>query len=323
MSGGSTSFSGLVWRIHEFGSPDVMQLELSDTPDPGTNEVIVKVHAAGVGPWDGWIRSGNSALPQPLPLILGSDISGEVVAVGAGVTQFKAGDQVYGVTNKRFCGGYAQYAVASASMLDRKPDSIDHIAAASLPVIAVTAWQALFDQAGLESGQTVLIHGAAGNVGAYAVQFAREAGLRTVCTASPDDIDGVVGLGGDKVIDYTTTRFEDEVREVDAVIDLVGGEAQTRSFQVLKKGGTLISAVSAPDQTLAAKHEILAKFFLVDVSTESLGRISALISKGALKMNVGTTLRFEQARDAHLMLEGKLPRPKGKIVLVTDEILKH
>ena len=120
MSGGSTSFSGLVWRIHEFGPPDVMQLESSDTPAPSASEVIVKVHASGVGPWDGWIRSGNSALPQPLPLILGSDISGEIVAVGAAVTQFKVGDQVYGVTNKRFCGGYAQYAVANASMLDRK-----------------------------------------------------------------------------------------------------------------------------------------------------------------------------------------------------------
>ncbi len=320
MSGDSTGFSGLVWRIHEFGPPDVMQLELSDTPAPGASEVIVRVHAAGVGPWDGWIRSGNSALPQPLPLILGSDISGEVVAVGAGVTQFTAGDKVYGVTNKRFCGGYARYAVASASMLDRKPESIDHIAAASLPVIAVTAWQALFDQAGLERGQTVLIHGAAGNVGAYAVQFAREAGLQIVCTASPDDVDRVVGLGGDRVIDFTKARFEDQVRGVDAVIDLVGGETQTRSFQVLKKGGKLISAVSVPDQALAAKHEILAKFFLVDVSTESLAGISSLISQGALKMNVGATLRFEQARDAHLMLEGQLPRPKGKIVLVTDEL---
>lgn len=323
MTGGSTSFSGMVWRAHEFGSPDVMQLEFLETPDPGPDEVIVKVHAAGVGPWDGWIRSGNSALPQPLPLILGSDLSGEVVAVGAAVTQLSVADQVYGVTNKRFCGGYAQYAVATASMLDRKPDSLDHIAAASLPVIAVTAWQALFDQAGLERGQTVLIHGAAGNVGAYAVQFAREAGLHTVCTASPDDIGTVVALGGDRAIDFTKTRFEDEVHGVDAVIDLVGGETQTRSFQVLKKGGKLISAVSVPDQALAARQEVLAKFFLVDVSTASLARISSLVSRNALSINVGVTLPFEQARDAHRMLEGQLPRPKGKIVLAMDEISKH
>lgn len=315
----SKTFSGKAWRVHQFGPPDVMQLERVDTPEPGMNEVIVKVHAAGVGPWDGWIRAGNSALPQPLPLILGSDISGEVGAVGAGVPRFKVGDDVYGVTNKRFCGGYAQYAVASASMLDHKPVLIDHVAAASLPVIAVTAWQALFDQAGLERGQTVLIHGSAGNVGAYAVQFAREAGLRTVCTAASGDIESVVALGGETVIDYTKTRFEDEIRDVDAVIDLVGGETQTRSFRVLKKGGRLISAVSVPDQALAAQHQVLSKFFLVDVSTESLARISSLVSRGALRMNVGATLRFEQAKDAHLMLEGELPRPKGKIVLAMGE----
>lgn len=316
----SKNFSGKVWRVHQFGPPDVMQLEISDTPEPSRDEVIVKVHAAGVGPWDGWIRAGNSALPQPLPLILGSDISGEVVAVGEAVTRFKVGDDVYGVTNKRFCGGYAQYAVASASMLDHKPASIGHVAAASLPVIAVTAWQALFDQAGLEKGQTVLIHGSAGNVGAYAVQFAREAGLRTVCTASSGDIDSVVALGGETVIDYTKIRFDDEIRGVDAVIDLVGGDTQSRSFRVLKKGGRLISAVSVPDQALAEQHRVLAKFFLVDVSTESLARISSLISRNALKMNIGATLRFEQAKEAHLMLEGRLPRPKGKIVLVTGEV---
>lgn len=323
MSAGPTSFSGMVWRVHEFGSPDVMQLEFLETPDPGQDEVIVKVHAAGVGPWDGWIRSGNSALPQPLPLILGSDISGQVVAVGAAVSQFRIGDQVYGVTNKRFCGGYAQYAVANASMLDHKPGSIDHIAAASLPVIAVTAWQALFDQAGLERGQTVLIHGAAGNVGAYVVQFAREAGLHTVCTASSDDISTVAALGGDRVIDFKSTRFEDEVRGVDAVVDLVGGETQTRSFQVLKQGGILISAVSVPDQALAARQEVVAKFFLVDVSTASLARISSMVSRNALRINVGVTLPFEQARDAHRMLEGQLPRPKGKIVIAMDEISRH
>ncbi|NVD42927.1 NADP-dependent oxidoreductase [Ensifer sp. HO-A22] len=314
----SRNFTGKVWRVHQFGPPDVMQLELSETPAPGADEVIVKVRAAGVGPWDGWIRAGNSALPQPLPLILGSDISGEVAAVGTGVTRFKVGDDVYGVTNKRFCGGYAQYAVAEATMLDHKPVSIDHVGAASLPVIAVTAWQALFDQAGLKKGQSVLIHGSAGNVGAYAVQFAREAGLRTICTASSGDTDSVFALGGETVIDYTKTGFDDEIRDVDAVIDLVGGETQTRSFRVLKKGGRMISAVSVPDQMLAAQHQVLAKFFLVDVSTSSLARISSLISRNALKMNVGATLGFEQAKEAHLMLEGQLPRQKGKTVLTMD-----
>src|SRR5918998_6663508 len=146
-------------------------------PTPGPGEVLVKVHAAGVGPWDGWIRGGRSALPQPLPLTLGSDLSGESETLGPHVAGLGVGDQIYGVTNPRFIGAYAEYALAAAAMMARKPTSITHIEAASIPVIAVTALQGLFDQAQLKAGHTVLIHGAAGNVGAYAVQMARRAGI--------------------------------------------------------------------------------------------------------------------------------------------------
>src|SRR5919199_567617 len=159
----------MAWRVHEFGPPSVMRFERVPRPDPGPGEVLVKVEAAGVGPWDGWIRAGKSALPQPLPLTLGSDLCGEIVAVGPGVSDLRVGDPVYGVTNPRFIGAYAEYALASAAMIARKPTSLTYIEAASVPVIAVTAWQGLFDQAQLTAGQTVLIHGAAGNVGAHAV----------------------------------------------------------------------------------------------------------------------------------------------------------
>jgi NADPH:quinone reductase-like Zn-dependent oxidoreductase len=178
----------MAWRVHEFGPPNVMRFERVLLPNPGLSEVLVKVEAAGVGPWDGWIRAGKSALPQPLPLTLGSDLSGEIVAVGPGVSDLRVGDQVYGVTNPRFIGAYAEYALAFAAMVSRKPTSLTYIEAASVPVIAVTAWQALFDQAQLTAGQTVVIHGAAGNVGAYAVQLARRAGVRTIATAATDDI---------------------------------------------------------------------------------------------------------------------------------------
>jgi NADPH:quinone reductase-like Zn-dependent oxidoreductase len=178
----------MAWRVHEFGPPNVMRFERVLRPNPGPGEVLVKVEAAGVGPWDGWIRAGKSALPQPLPLTLGSDLSGEIVAVGPGVSDLRVGDQVYGVTNPRFIGAYAEYALAFAAMVSRKPTSLTYIEAASVPVIAVTAWQALFDQAQLTAGQTVVIHGAAGNVGAYAVQLARRAGVRTIATAATDDI---------------------------------------------------------------------------------------------------------------------------------------
>jgi NADPH:quinone reductase-like Zn-dependent oxidoreductase len=275
--------------------------------------VLVKVKAAGVGPWDGWIRAGKSALPQPLPLTLGSDLSGEVVAVESG--DLRVGDQVYGVTNPQFIGAYAEYALASAAMVSRKPTSLTHIEAASVPVIAVTAWQALFDQAQLKAGQTVVIHGAAGNVGAYAVQLAHRADVRITATAATDDILFLRNLGANTVIDYKTQRFEEEVRDADAVIDLVGGETQKRSFQVLRRGGKLISAVSAPDQHLAQSYGVEAAFFLVNVTSQNLAEIAGLIDAGKLRTRVGAVLPLSDAREAHFMLEHLRPQPRGKIVL--------
>jgi NADPH:quinone reductase-like Zn-dependent oxidoreductase len=305
----------MAWRVHEFGPPEVMKLERIPRPEPGPGEVLVKVEAAGVGPWDGWIRAGKSALPQPLPLTLGSDLSGEIVAIGPGVTEQRVGDQVYGVTNPQFIGAYAEYALASAGMVSNKPTSLTHVEAASVPVVAVTAWQALFDHAQLKAGQTVVIHGAAGSVGSYAVQFARRAGVHTIATVSADDISLVRDLGADTVIDYRTQRFEEAVREADAVIDLVGGGTQDRSFQVLRRGGKLISAVSDPDQQLAERHGVEASFFLVNVTSQNLAEITRLIDDGKLTTKVGAVLPLADAREAHLMLERVRPQPKGKIVI--------
>jgi NADPH:quinone reductase-like Zn-dependent oxidoreductase len=307
--------SMMAWRVHAFGPPDVMKFDRIPRPDPGRDEVLVKVEAAGVGPWDGWIRAGKSALPQPLPLTLGSDLAGDVVAVGPGVSRPRVGDQVYGVTNPEFLGAYAEYAVASATMVASKPSSLDYIEAASVPVVAVTARQALFDHARLTTGQTVVIHGAAGNVGAYAVQLARRAGLHTIATAAAADAAFVRDLGADRVIDYKTEPFEDSVKGVDAVVDLVGGDTQRRSFQVLRRGGKLISLVSEPDQGLARRLGVEAAFFLVKVTTEGLAEIASLIDEGKLRTRVGAVLPFAEARQTHLMLEGLRPHPKGKIVL--------
>ncbi|MCA1456095.1 NADP-dependent oxidoreductase [Bradyrhizobium sp. BRP22] len=303
------------WRVHEFGPPEVMILDRVPRPVPGPGEVLVAVHAAGVGPWDGWIRAGKSALPQPLPLTLGSDLSGTVAAVAAGTSGIAVGDQVFGVTNSQFLGAYAEYAVASAGMLAKKPGSLSYAEAASVPVVAVTAWQALFDHARLEAGQTVVIHGAAGNVGAYAVQLARRARLRSIATAGAKDVEYVRSLGADRVLDYHTQHFEEEVKDADAVLDLVGGDTQIRSFQVLRRGGRLISAVSQPDQDRAKHHGVTAAFFLVEVTTERLRKIADLIDRGELKTRVGAVLPFAAAREAHMMLEGQRPSPKGKIIL--------
>ena len=307
--------SGRACRVHRFGPPDVITLEDVPTPAPGAGEVLVRVKAAGVGPWDAWIRAGTSALPQPLPLTLGSDLAGVVEAIGPDVAHVAPGDAVFGVTNPHFIGSYADYAIANAGMIAKKPAALGDVDAASIPVVAVTAWQALFDQARVMRGQTVLVHGAAGNVGAYVVQLAHRGGLRVIATAGEADLAYVRNLGVEEVLDFRATRFEDVARDVDAVIDLVGGDVQARSFAVLKPGGALISAVSPPDQAIAATRGVRATFFLVDVTTACLTQISAAIETGALVTSVSAVLPLEAARIAHEMLEDQRPRPHGKIVL--------
>lgn len=305
----------MAWRVHEFGPPEVMKFEELARPVPGSGEVLIRVEAAGVGPWDAWIRAGKSVLPQPLPLTPGSDLSGEVVEVGAGVSDLDPGDLVYGVTNSRFIGAYAEFAVVTATMISPKPRTLTFVQAASVPVIAATAWQALFDHARLEAGKTAVIHGAAGNVGAFAVQLARRAGVRVIATGAARDAPALRELGASTVIDYQAERFEEQVREVDAVIDLVGGETQTRSFQVLRRGGKLISAVSQPDQAIAQSHGVEARFFLVNVQNRQLQQLTALFDQGELRTHVGAVLPLKDASEAHRMLEHLRPQPKGKIVL--------
>ena len=301
-------------RIHLFGPPDVLIMEELPLPVPRKGEVLVRVAAAGVGPWDAWIREGKSKVSPPLPFTLGSDISGVVESVGSGVTTFRAGDEVYGVTNSQFCGGYAEYAVASAAMVAGKPKRLTSIEAASVPVVAVTAWQMLFDYAHAKPGQTVLIHGAAGNVGAYAVQLAMQAGLKVAATASAKDAAFVKQLGADVVIDYAKQRFEDIISAVDIVLDTVGGDTKRRSFDVLKNTGLLVSAVSASSADVPPGREKQAVFFMVEVTTERLNKISELFQAGKLLPQVGTILPLADARRAHEMLAGA-PHDRGKIVL--------
>jgi NADPH:quinone reductase-like Zn-dependent oxidoreductase len=304
-------------RIHRFGPPAVIELEEIARPLPGAGEVLVRVDAAGVGPWDAWIRAGTSKVTQPLPLTLGSDLAGVVDSIGDGVSDLAVGDDVFGITNARFTGAYADYAVASAGMLAKRPRALSPLDAASVPVVAVTAWQMLFEHARIAPGQTVLVHGGAGNVGAYAVQLARGKGVRVIATASAADVDYVRGLGADEVIDHRATRFEDVLGRdaVDAVIDTVGGEVQRRSFAVLRRGGMLVSAVAPPDAGEAAARGVRALFFLVDVDRARLERIAALFDAGALTASIGTVLPLDQARAAHEILEGTRPRTRGKILL--------
>lgn len=302
-------------RVHRFGPPDVIQIDDIDAPAPPAKEVLVRVAVAGVGPWDSWIRAGKSVLPQPLPLTLGSDLSGTVVAVGEGVTDLAVGDRVFGVTNKRFTGANAELAVASAGMIAKTPPGVDDALAASAPVVSVTALQMLFVHAKVGAAQRVLVHGAAGNVGAYAVQLAKLAGAHVTGTDPGRGIDYVRRIGADVVIDTSTTRFEDVVGPIDVVIDAVGGDLLNRSLAVLVAGGTLVSAVAAPDQEEAARRGVHASFMLVDVNREALTRIGALLEARKLDVRLGSILPLADARRAHEMLDGLVERKPGKILL--------
>ena len=300
-------------RVLRFGPPNVITNDELPTPEPGAEQLLVRVKAAGVGHWDALIREGKVEL-QRLPLILGSELSGTVEGTGADVAGFKLGDEVYGATNEQFSGAYAEYAVPSARRMAPKPTTLSFIEAASAPIVAVTAWQMLFEYAHVTVGQTVLVHGAAGNVGAYAVQLAKQAGLYVVGTAGSADLDYVRGLGAETVVDHKTERFEESVAGVDVVLDTVGGDTQQRSLRVLKPGGILVSVVSPVPEATQTRYGIRAAYFYVDVTTARLNRIAELFESATLATNVGTVLPLEDARLAHEMLGGA-PHRRGKIVL--------
>ncbi|MGA7324294.1 MAG: NADP-dependent oxidoreductase [Rhodomicrobium sp.] len=303
-------------RILQFGPPSVITIDDLPRPEPAPGQLLVRVKAAGVGPWDALVREGKSALHQPLPLILGSDLAGIVEAAGAEVSGFKSGEEVYGATNEQFTGAYAEYALPLAGMMAQKPKTLNHIEAASAPVVAVTAWQMLFDYAHAAAGQTILIHGAVGNVGAYAVQLAAQSGLHVIATAGSTDREYVRSLGAERVVDYQTERFEETVTGMDAVLDTVGGELQQQSLRVLKPGGIIVSVVSPVPEAAQKRYGVRAAYFYVEVTTARLTKIAELFDSGKLVTQVGTVLPLEDARVAHEMLAGA-PHKRGKIVLKT------
>jgi NADPH:quinone reductase-like Zn-dependent oxidoreductase len=302
-------------RVHAFGGVDAMVYEDLPNPAPGPGQVLIRVAAAGVGPWDAWIREGKSVLPQPLPLTLGADLSGSIEEVGPGVAGFRPGDKVFGVTNARFTGAYADYALAEAAMIAAKPARLTDSEAASVPVIASTAQQMVFDIGGVREGQTVVILGAAGNVGGYAVQLAQQAGARIIATASPRGFDRLRSWGVNTIVAAGEPAPSHLAAQADVVIDTVGGPALAGGFAWLRRGGALISAVAEPDQESARSHEIRAQFMLVAVTTAGLDRLAGLLDAGKLRARVGETLRLADARRAHTMLADGTGRP-GKIVLV-------
>jgi NADPH:quinone reductase-like Zn-dependent oxidoreductase len=304
-------------RFHTYGSPDVLTYEDVPKPEPAAGEVLLKVHATSVNPIDWKIRAGNlrSFREYPLPFILGWDVSGVVESVGTEVTLWKPGDEVYSLPNPARNGAYAEYITVEEARLARKPKSLDHIHAAAIPLAGLTAWQALFDTAGLAPGQRVLIQGAAGGVGHLAVQFAKSRGLYVAGTASGSNQGFLKQLGCDLPIDYETTRFEDVARDFDAVIESMGGEVRTRSWKVLKKGGILVALIGPPPSEEEAKtHGVRTAIIWGQNKSDQLAEIARLADSGGKvcpEIAAVFPLR-DAARAHHLSATGHV---RGKIVL--------
>jgi NADPH:quinone reductase-like Zn-dependent oxidoreductase len=301
-------------RIHSFGDPDVLKLDDVTVSEPKPNEMVIRVAAASVNPVDYKIRSGKypAVKQDQLPKVLGRDVAGVVEHIGSHITKFQKGDAVYAILG-RGVGGYAEYALATEDEAAPKPAKIDFVTAAAVPLAALTAWQGLFDHGGLRAGQRVLIHGGAGGVGHFAIQFAKAKGAWVATTVSTEDIDMVRQLGADQAIDYKKGKFEDAVKDIDLVFDLIAGETQKRSWAVLKDGGTLISTLQKPDQAEAKKHKIRAEHYMATPNSAQLEEIARLIDEGKVRPVVQTTYTLEEAAKAHAHMERD--HIQGKVVL--------
>lgn len=300
-------------RIHTTGSTDVLAFEEAPRPEPGDDEILIRVHAASVNPVDYKIRSGKFRSGKvQFPLILGRDVSGVVDKAGADVRDFKPGDEVFAYLGSH-SGGYAQFAIATIQEAAPKPHTLDHVHAAAVPLAALTAWQGLIDHGGLEAGQRVLIHGAGGGVGHFAVQFAKLCGAEVIATAATEDLDLVRELGADEVIDYRVTPFQDRVSNVDLILDLVAGETQQRSWSVLREGGTLVSSVGEPSAEQARARHATGKVFMAEPNAAQLREIGSLIDDGRVRVVVSRTMPLAEAREAHEQME--TAHNQGKTVL--------
>jgi len=298
-------------RVVRFGGPEVVEVQDVPVPSPGANEVLVRVEAAGVAPWDPIIREGKSEVSGSAPLTLGSDLSGVVDRVGDAVKDFRVGDAVYGVTNPQFAGAQAEYAVCQAGMIAPRPRGLDALQAASAPVVAVTAWQMLFEYGDLKPGQSVLVVGAAGNVGAYAVQMAVAAGISVVAVARKKDEQMLRKLGASVVVDSDAADVARELPKVDAIADLVGGETLQKCVGALKENGKLITVVSDKE---AGIGDIKPVFFYAEVTTDRLRKITEMFEDGKIHARVGSVVPLEEARRALEMVAGA-PHEPGKIML--------
>lgn len=308
----------------DFGPVDVLKYGDVPRPLPGKGEVVIRVRAAGVNPVDWKIREGllKARMPHQFPIIPGWDVAGVIAEVGAGVSGVRKGDAVYAYARKPVIkdGCYAEFVSLPARQIAPKPPSLSFEEAAAIPLAALTAWQALFDAAGLGPGQVVVVHAAAGGVGGFAVQLAKWRGAEVIGTARPENHEYLRDLGADHVVDYTAGDWRDQIlsrfpRGVDVVLDAVGGETQVRSAEVLRRGGTLVTILAPQAETDAALRRRRAKLAYVFVAPNAtqLRKLTALVERGRLRAHLAATLPLTDAAEAHRRSQGGHMR--GKIVL--------
>lgn len=307
-------------RLRARGGPEQLVYEEVREPSPGTSHALVRVLATGITPaelsWDETYRTCDGL--ERIPSVPGHELCGVVERLGPGVVDMRIGEEVYALTE--FCrdGTAAEFVVVRASDLAPKPRSLDYVQSAAVPLSGLTAWQGLFHHGGLQKRQRVLIHGAAGGVGTFAVQLARWRNTHVAVTASSEDADFLRELGADDVIDYARDRFDERLRDFDLVLDVVGGETLERSFTVLKRGGILVSIAQPPSAEKAKAHGVRALFFIVEPSRNDLIEIARVIDAGHLKPIVAAVFPIASARQA--FERGLAGHNRGKLVLtVTDQ----
>jgi NADPH:quinone reductase-like Zn-dependent oxidoreductase len=301
-------------RIHRFGGAELIRIEEIPIPRPEPGEVLVRVAAASLNPVDYKIREGSVPMikQEQLPLTLGRDLAGTLESLGDGVSGgMLPGQRVFAMIGAD--GGYAEYARVKAEYLAEIPPGLDMETAASVPLAGHTAWQALFDHGQLQPGQRVLIHGGSGGVGHFAVQFAKAKGAEVFASGSKNSVEFIRSLGADRVIDYTSERFEDICSDIDLVIDLIGGETQQRSWAVLRPGGTLVSTLGEPQRDRPQAEGKRAIAFMAQPNGEQLKEIAALIAAGKVRPALQKTFPLAQAAEAQRYLEQGHVR--GKVVL--------
>jgi NADPH:quinone reductase-like Zn-dependent oxidoreductase len=304
-------------QIDGYGGKAVMRtVDDADKPVIGADQVLIEVHAAGVNPFDYKTREGMTRSFKELdfPATLGGDFAGVVVEVGADVTDLKTGDEVYGQADALSGNGsFAEFTPAKAASTAAKPRSADFATAAALPLTGVSAYQALVEHMSLQNGQRILIHGGAGGIGTIAIQLAKHMGAYVVTTVATDDTEYVRKLGANEVIDYQSQAFEEVTNNYDTVFDTIGGETYTKSYQVLKPGGVLVSMLEQPEENLMKQHEVKAISQFTQVTTERLTRLAELVDQGAIKVHIDKAFPLSEASEALEYLKSGAHR--GKVVI--------